>query len=146
MAWLGDTVFSVRHAAVENLQRMADHFGEEWAKEQVLPVIDRMHVHTSYLQRMTALYGVQYLVPSLTGETIDTLLLPLVIEMCSDAVPNIRFTAAKCLELIVSKTDGSKPAIVSALEKLITDSDRDVCYYAQKVRYRSVCVGEVTLI
>jgi serine/threonine-protein phosphatase 2A regulatory subunit A len=59
MTWLGDDVYSIRKAATENLYKLSLHFGEEWTKEHILPRLDRMHLHTNYLQRMTSLYGLQ---------------------------------------------------------------------------------------
>ncbi|CAN0463565.1 unnamed protein product, partial [Laminaria digitata] len=37
LAWLGDTVFSIRVAATDNLKRLTDHFGTQWARGHILP-------------------------------------------------------------------------------------------------------------
>lgn len=39
LAWLGDTVFSIRVAATDNLKRLANHFGTQWARDYILPKV-----------------------------------------------------------------------------------------------------------
>lgn len=39
LAWLGDNVFSIRVAATDNLKRLADHFGTQWARDHILPKV-----------------------------------------------------------------------------------------------------------
>ena len=36
MKWLEDSVFSIREAATKNLQKLAQEFGPEWAKEHLV--------------------------------------------------------------------------------------------------------------
>jgi len=73
LTWLGDDVHAVRRAAAENLEMLADHFGEQWSCTQIVPRLESMHVHTNYLQRMTALYAVQVLARSLSRDTVEPL-------------------------------------------------------------------------
>ncbi|MCO5555547.1 hypothetical protein L7F22_009092 [Adiantum nelumboides] len=37
MQWLGDQVFSIREAAANNLKRLAEEFGPEWAMQHIIP-------------------------------------------------------------------------------------------------------------
>ena len=54
-------------------------------------------------------------------------LIPNIIKLASDAVPNIRFNVAKTLEKLASKLDAStKVAGHDAMVKLVTDPDVDV--------------------
>lgn len=39
LTWLGDSVFSIRVAATDNLKRLADHFGTQWARDHILPKV-----------------------------------------------------------------------------------------------------------
>ena len=142
LTWLGDDVYAVRRAAAENLEMLADHFGEQWSCQQLVPRLESMHSHTNYLQRMTALYGVQVLARSLSRDTLETTLLPSVLELAIDPVPNVRFTVARTLEVVVresggldsgAKGSGLGREIVSALNKLLSDSDKDVRFFAEKV-------------
>jgi serine/threonine-protein phosphatase 2A regulatory subunit A len=53
MSWLGDTVFSIREAATQNLKKLTEVFGVEWAKATIIPKIMTMGNQTNYLYRMT---------------------------------------------------------------------------------------------
>jgi serine/threonine-protein phosphatase 2A regulatory subunit A len=140
LGWLSDDVYTVRRASTENLKKLTLLFGEDWAKEQLLPRIDRMHVHTNYLQRMTALYGVQVLVSSMSFEVIENLLVPIVMQMTKDSVPNVRFTSIKTIEAILKhiKTNDILTEMIKSLSYLASDTDRDVKYFALKVTIHDI--------
>jgi serine/threonine-protein phosphatase 2A regulatory subunit A len=152
MVWMGDDVYSIRRAAANNLFKLADLFGEEWAKEQIFPRIERMHTHTNYLQRMTSLYSIQVLVKMLSIPTLETIIVPLILHMVADAVPNVRLTVARTLKDIVSSSGGSMQdtfldtCIVPALKTLSADTDRDVRFYSTTVSDYIIalhCIGPV---
>ena len=146
MAWLDDPVYSIRREATENLLRLAELFGEDWAIEHILPRVDKMRGHKNYLHRTTALYALQVLVRCLSQHVIEKTVLPMVLQMCDDAVPNIRFISAKTLQAVAERcqnlsiASGAGPSsykssvaageISSALSKLVVDQDRDVKFYA----------------
>lgn len=152
MAWLDDGVHSIRRAATENLMLLTELFGEEWAVDHVLPRIERMQMHQNYLHRTTALYVLQVVVKCFSIATIDKKVVPIVALMSADPVPNIRFIAAKTIQMILgrchalraSTSSASAPTKGSAaislvscseemsamLSKLLLDSDRDVKFYA----------------
>jgi serine/threonine-protein phosphatase 2A regulatory subunit A len=60
--------------------------------------------------------------------------LPLVLEMATDAVPNIRFNVAKELEQLtpVCGVEAYESQILPVLTMLMEDDDRDVRHYAEK--------------
>jgi serine/threonine-protein phosphatase 2A regulatory subunit A len=58
MSWLGDTVFSIREAATQNLRKLTEVFGIEWAKEAIIPRVMSMGGHTNYLYRMTTCFAI----------------------------------------------------------------------------------------
>jgi serine/threonine-protein phosphatase 2A regulatory subunit A len=58
MSWLGDTVFSIREAATQNLRKLTEVFGIEWAKEAIIPRVMGMGGHTNYLYRMTTCFAI----------------------------------------------------------------------------------------
>lgn len=37
--WVQDPVFSIRDAATKNLQKLAQEFGPDWAKEHIVPQV-----------------------------------------------------------------------------------------------------------
>lgn len=58
MGWLGDTVFSIREAATENLKKLTEVFGVEWSKASIIPKVMAMGQHPNYLYRMTTCFAV----------------------------------------------------------------------------------------
>lgn len=57
MSWLGDVVFSIREAATNNLKRLIEVFGVNWAKSTIIPKITEMSKNPNYLFRMTTAYA-----------------------------------------------------------------------------------------
>jgi serine/threonine-protein phosphatase 2A regulatory subunit A len=80
---------------------------------------------------------------ALNQETLKDTVLPSLITLSKDAVPNIRFNVAKAMEVIVPTLKKTKQAglvgeiIKPALTKMAEDTDPDVRYYAGKAL--SVC-------
>ena len=58
MGWLGDTVFSIREAATQNLKKLTGVFGVEWASEAIIPKVTAMGQHPNYLYRMTTCFAI----------------------------------------------------------------------------------------
>lgn len=58
MTWLADSVFAIREAATNNLKRLTEIFGVEWAKQNLLPRVLAMNNNSNYLYRMTTLFAI----------------------------------------------------------------------------------------
>jgi serine/threonine-protein phosphatase 2A regulatory subunit A len=58
MSWLGDTVFSIREASTQNLKKLTEVFGVDWANEAIVPKVMAMGQHPNYLYRMTTCFAV----------------------------------------------------------------------------------------
>jgi len=58
MSWLGDTVFSIREASTQNLKKLTEVFGVEWANDAIVPKVIAMGQHPNYLYRMTTCFAV----------------------------------------------------------------------------------------
>ena len=56
-----------------------------------------LHVESSYLHRLTPLFGIAALAPVLNTEIIKKMFLPVMITMSKDVVPNIRMNVAKTI-------------------------------------------------
>jgi serine/threonine-protein phosphatase 2A regulatory subunit A len=76
---------------------------------------------------------------SLTPEIIRDKVLPTVIGLVEDPIPNVRFNVAKSLEVLtpILKQNPDTAQLVStkvneALQKLSQDSDVDVKWFAEK--------------
>lgn len=136
MVWLGDDVFTVRRAAADNLRRLVLLFGGQWAMEMMMPRIDRLHVHTNYLHRMTALYAMQALIKVLSVAEQEMYLLPIIDALVADPVANVRFTAVKTFsqlyDAIGTDMQQTRSTIQDTLMKMTTDTDRDVRYFSKQ--------------
>ena len=58
MSWLGDTVFSIREAATQNLKKLTEVFGVDWARSTIIPKVMAMGSHPNYLYRMTTCFAI----------------------------------------------------------------------------------------
>jgi len=132
LTWLGDSVFAIREAAALNIKKLAEVFGTEWAKNNIIPKVLSLYTHPNYLYRMTTLFSIGQLAPVVGADVTISIMLPLVLRMIKDHVPNIRFNAAKTLHGLVPLLDTTvvQGQIKPALSQLYEDTDRDVKYYA----------------
>ncbi|TID24104.1 protein phosphatase PP2A regulatory subunit A [Venturia nashicola] len=156
MSWLGDTVFSIREASTQNLKKLTEVFGVEWASGAIVPKVIAMGQHPNYLYRMTTCFAISTLAPVLSLGVIQESILPMMDQLVADDIPNIRFNVAKSYGVLVdvlkrvpekgtvaaAEKEG-KPLTGSAkgtalihekilpnLEKLQQDDDVDVRYFA----------------
>ena len=135
--WLGDEVYSIRRATAENLKNLVDLLGDDWVATELLPKIEKMCSHTSHVHRMSALDVIQVVSPRLSASLVETTLLPMVMRMAADNVPNVRFTVAKTLRVVLQVADpgaSSQAArnVSALLSNMAGDSDRDVRFFASK--------------
>ncbi|BDD59344.1 hypothetical protein MPDQ_007586 [Monascus purpureus] len=156
MGWLGDTVFSIREAATQNLRKLTEVFGVNWAKDSIIPKVMAMGQHPNYLYRMTTCFAISTLAPVVTLDVIETSILPILDRLVTDEIPNIRFNVAKSYAVLIdtlrripadktlSDIEKSGEAVTPSprgqeiiqqrilpiLEKLQEDEDVDVRYFA----------------
>lgn len=133
-AWLGDCVYSIREAATVNIRRLVETFGVEWARHAIVPKVLAMYEHPNYLYRMTTLFAVNLLVEVLDESTIMDLVLPVVLTMAGDNVPNVRFNVAKTLQVLAQRCPKNivEERIKPVLTQLRDDPDNDVQFFAQR--------------
>jgi len=134
MTWLGDSVFSIREAAIQNLKKLTGVFGAEWAQLHIIPKVLALYSHPNYLYRITTLFAIAALSPVVAQDVINNTFLPLVIRLAQDPVPNIRFNVAKTIHTLVPLLDGGvvQQKVKPCLSKLFDDTDRDVKFYASQ--------------
>ncbi|ETI27611.1 hypothetical protein G647_00060 [Cladophialophora carrionii CBS 160.54] len=157
MGWLGDTVFSIRDAATQNLKKLTEVFGVEWANRSIIPKVTAMSQQQNYLYRMTTCFAITILAPVITLDIIADSVLPMMDRLVSDPIPNIRFNVAKSYAVLINTlrrlpaegtlqqleqnpNSTAQPSprgqelvdgqIMSNLEKLQHDEDVDVRYFA----------------
>ncbi|CAE7213170.1 pppA [Symbiodinium natans] len=92
--------------------------------------------HKNYLYRISAILSARSLAEVAGGEFIDTHLVPLVVRMTGDPVPNVRFNAAKTIKAMhkvcMGRPQTFNDKLVPCLYKLLADEDPDVKFFAQK--------------
>ena len=134
MQWLQDKVHSIREAAANNLKRLAEEFGPEWAMQHIVPQVLDMISNPHYLYRMTVLRAISLLAPVMGAEITCSRLLPVVIAASKDRVPNIKFNVAKVLESIFPIVDQSvvEKTIRPCLVELSEDPDVDVRFFSNQ--------------
>ncbi|KAF7347825.1 Ser/Thr protein phosphatase 2A regulatory subunit A [Mycena venus] len=129
MSWLGDTVYSIREAAT------------------IVPKVMGMGQHPNYLFRMTTVQAITTIAPSLNLDIVRSEIIDPLLQLASDAIPNIRFNVSKSLEVLAT-TYGVTPAgnefvrarIVPALEQQKNDQDADVRYFATRALQKALTV------
>ena len=135
MVWLGDDVYTVRRAAADNLRKLVLLFGGQWSTETMMPRIDRLHVHTNYLHRITALYAMQALIKVLSVAEQEMYLLPIIDALVADPVANVRFTAVKTFsqlhDALGADMQQTRNRIRDILLKMTSDTDRDVRHFSK---------------
>jgi serine/threonine-protein phosphatase 2A regulatory subunit A len=134
VGWLGDDISTIRNAAAQNLKELTALFGTSWACNHLLPSIEDIRHHSSYLRRLTAVQAYARMVVEMDPEVAQTEILPVVLEMANDTVPNIRFNVAKELADIapVCGPNVYESQISPVLSMLMDDPDRDVRFYAER--------------
>lgn len=133
MTWLSDPVFSIREAAVANLAKLTEIFGQDWAKRELVDRILQNKAHLdNFIYRITCLFALSELVPVVSSETVEKEIFPFVESLVEDHVPNIRFNAAQTLSSIAVCAPLVKSRVVPLLEKLSQDEDVDVRFYANE--------------
>nr|VDD36825.1 unnamed protein product [Brassica oleracea] len=135
MQWLQDKVYSIREAGANNLKRLAEEFGSEWAMQHLVPQVVLEMVNTPhYLHRMMALRVISLMAPVMGSEITCSKFLPVVVEASKDRVPNIKFNVAKLLQSLIPIVDQSvvDKTIRQCLVDLSEDPDVDVRYFANQ--------------
>lgn len=139
MSWLGDSVFSIREAATVNLRKLTEVFGIDWAETSIIPKVLAMGMHSNYLYRMTTIFAIITLAPVVNVQVVRTHILPVLTQLVTDRIPNIRFNVAKSYEALspVLKTSADGKAILDnevrqSIERLSRDTDGDVKFFADQ--------------
>merc|ERR1711934_572924 len=117
-----DTKWRVRLAIIEYMPLLAGQLGVEFFDEKLNSLW------------MTWLFCINVLAEVCGADITERLLLPTVLGMAGDSVANVRFNVAKTI-LIVTKVlpaAAIQSQVRPCVEKLNTDSDFDVRYYASE--------------
>ena len=135
MTWLGDKIHSIRGAAVTNLAKLTEAFGQQWSAEQIVPKVVALYGHSNYLFRLTSLASLHALSSHIDASVFQNTMLPVLLKSTEDPVPNIRLRAAKILGIVgksVVEPAHVQQTVLPVLTKMMQDSDRDVKYFASE--------------
>lgn len=135
LAWLVDHVYAIREAAVQILKQLTEKFGWEWTNARVVPRLKSLAEEGNYLHRMTSLFIIRVLTDTCDASTLISTFLPIVTDLARDNVANVRFNAAKTLQLIGEKLS-TKPEVDQHIKPILRtlqkDADNDVRYFANE--------------
>ncbi|TGZ60851.1 hypothetical protein CRM22_008298 [Opisthorchis felineus] len=134
LAWLVDEVCAIREAAVENLVKLGVKFGSEWMNQTFVPQVATLATAENYLHRMICLQSVIRLSDVVGHAVCKQHLLPVVLSMQADNVPNVRIKVAQALEKLGVQLNPKdvEDEIQTCLRRLAEDPDRDVRFYAEE--------------
>jgi len=129
---LSDHVFAIRERCCLQVGEIVSLYGKKWAAEKLFPEIFAMYNKaTNYLHRMTCLLVVQSCAAACAPDVVEANLFPLVLQACSDEVPNVRMLAAKTCKYLLKYSDAAVlTKMKPELEKLTRDSDVDAAFFA----------------
>lgn len=129
---LSDHVYAIREQCCQQIGEIVKEFGGKWAAEKFFPAAFAIYDKTTnYLHRMTCLLVVSACAQHCGAEVIEKTLIPLVLQACTDDVPNVRLMAAKTISGIIPSADATSMAkLKPALEKLTKDTDDDAAFFS----------------
>ena len=73
----------------------------------------------NYLKRMTMLFCINELCKAFDTNEIEALLLPTILKMCEDTVPNVRFNVAKTLGQINIETKCLEEKVMAKISRVL---------------------------
>lgn len=91
VGWLGDDIATIRVAAAKNLKELTALFGSEWTCEHLLPSIEEIRNHPSYLRRLTVVQACAKMAVEMDPPIASTEVLPMVLDMATDSVSDFCF-------------------------------------------------------
>lgn len=131
--WLQDSVFTVREEICKVLPNFIQLTDSDSVREEVISLLTRLNYSTTYLIREAALFAIWYLADVLAPDVISEKLLPSVLIMASDQIPNVRILAAKTLVRLKSYVDKRGIGKINLCLKLLAnDDDSDVKFFASR--------------
>jgi len=135
--WLTDPVYTIRDATSVHLKGLCEVLGPTWSEANVFPQLQPLLAHKNYLYRIAAILSVGTLAQSVGVTFLDAHLVPMVVKLSSDPVPNVRFNVAKTIRLMHPTCVSGSPSaledhLLPCLLRLVADADPDVKFYATR--------------
>jgi serine/threonine-protein phosphatase 2A regulatory subunit A len=138
--FLVDNVFKIREQSIQNLVDLKDTLGSQWFEKTVKEKVREFSRSDKCMIRIMSIFVVRTVYPCIDPDILNKDLVPVIIGLKDDSVPNIKFNIARILEELSSTLSRENIFIgKSALEGMQeNDSDEDVKYFASKTLKNSV--------
>lgn len=134
----GDHVFAVRDESAKQICNLVSKLGESWVVSHLLPNLSEIYTtNRNYLHRAVTLRVCKNLceIDNLTPGFVEASLLPLVALGVKDPIANVRIGCVHALSACTSHLGGkSSTLVLPYLQKLSSDSDVDVAYFAAQAQ------------
>lgn len=146
VGWLDDPVYTVRQTTIIAIRRIMAQQGSEWSEKHLLNHILPLANHRNYLRRVTFLMLLGAIGEALDGTTLENIIWPVLRQMATDPIANVRFNVAKTIQKLMpiwldkcpqitqtmatDKDENWLKAVTLLMQKMQSDADLDVCYYA----------------
>jgi serine/threonine-protein phosphatase 2A regulatory subunit A len=155
-------VASIREAAAKTLQKIAQEFGPEWAKEHLVPAVLGMIKNPHYLYRMTMLYTISLLATIVSHDVLVGQMLPVILNASKDKVRckdctcmrlrlHVRFVSYMCVSFLCEaerimwlscacfQVPNVKFNVAKMLEKVVPLLERSVINQSVKPTLSDLC-------
>lgn len=127
--WLLDRVYGVREAAVNCVRSLAEILGGPWTEKVLFPKIAVLQNNPNYLHRQSVLFTIMKLVGLLSQDALGKTVMPVLVTLHKDPVPNVRMNAARALKMIIpylKEKSAEKENGKKMLTQLAEDTDPEV--------------------
>lgn len=119
---------------VKKSGELASAFGEQWVVDCLIPkVVESYNVdQQGFNYRMCALESLSAVMPVLNKSIVAEMIVPTLVKACGDRIPNVQFCCARIIKMNKTSIDAEtfQTQIVPKLREMMTESDKDVAYYA----------------
>lgn len=109
---------------------------EEWKENYMWNKIkEQLEDTENYLFRITGMLSLRMLHRNYSDEFFEDEIFPILAKLAEDKVPNVRFYLSKTITELDAEgrlNSGLKQRAFQFLNKLLTDSDEDVSYFASE--------------
>merc|ERR1712113_628822 len=136
---LKDPASTVRETAAQQVHLLNETFGFEWMKKYIFADMKKIYSQSgNYLHRMVPLKAIQLMANSnqISGSQLKQQFNDLLHMALKDTISNVRFTAARVVQVIIIKIKLDSDSLNSfreTLTKMIkSDQDEDVQFFANQ--------------
>ena len=101
--WLKDPVYQIREQAIVILIQLSKELMDQrWLEEEIFSeaLISEFSRNAKFQLRIHCLFMIQNLYKEVTNSYMNEILMPQLLHLEKDPVPNIRFTISRTIELI----------------------------------------------